>query len=102
MVERRAVERQTVLGLIAENHTYEEAAARLGVRPGLAYLVATGVPTDSTDGLSPEDLERPGLLRAAQQLSNPRAEQPDRSSHVREFLAARAKGDPQMQAASKP
>ncbi|HEX3707843.1 MAG TPA: hypothetical protein VHV76_14550 [Mycobacteriales bacterium] len=91
-----------MLGLITENHTYDEAATRLGIRPGLAYLVATGVPTDSSDGLSPEDLQRPGLLSGAAHLSDPRTEQPDRSSHVRAFLSARAKRDPQMQAAAKP
>jgi hypothetical protein len=101
MTERRTVEQQAVLKLITESHSYEEAGDRLRIRPGLAYLVATGVPTDSSDGLSPEDLQRPGLLTAAQHLSNPRVEQPDRESHVREFLGSRAKRDPQMQAAAQ-
>jgi hypothetical protein len=101
MVERRVVTRQDVLDLITENHTYQEAARRLGIPPGLAYLVATGVATDSTDGLSEADLSRPGLLTAASQLSDPRTEQPDRASHVREFLRSRASADPQMQAAGR-
>jgi hypothetical protein len=87
--------------LIEENHTYEEAGERLGVPPGLAYLAATGVPTDSSDGLAPDEYDRPGMLTSAQHLSNPRIEQPDRSSHVRAFLSARAKSDSQMQAAAQ-
>ncbi|HVW81117.1 MAG TPA: hypothetical protein VHB69_09295 [Mycobacteriales bacterium] len=95
------VEQRDVVELIRQNHTYEEAADRLGIPPGRAYLIATGVPADSSDGLSSEDLQRPGLLPAAQQLANPRTEQPDRSAHVREFLAQRARSDSQMQAAAK-
>jgi hypothetical protein len=41
------------------------------------------------------------LLTSAQHLSNPRTEQPDRETHVREFLSARAKADAQMQSAAK-
>ena len=95
------VRRETVLRLVREGHTYPEAADRLGIAPGLAYLVATGIPTDSTDGFSQQELQRPGLLSHAQVLSNPRLEEPDRSAHVREFLSRRAEGDEQMQAAGK-
>jgi len=97
----KALTRQTALTLVEEGHSYEEAGLRLGVPPGLAYLAATGVPADSSDGLSAEDLKRPGLLPAAQGLANPRTEQPDRSARVRAFLSARASADPQMQAAAK-
>jgi hypothetical protein len=93
--------RQAVLKLVEEGHTYHETGLRLGVPPGLAYLAATGVPTDSSDGLSAEDLARPGMLLAAQGLSDPRTEAPDRSSHVRAFLSARASADPQMQSAAR-
>jgi hypothetical protein len=93
--------RQAALKLIREGHTYQEAGLRLGVPPGLVYLAATGVPTDSSDGLSAEDLTRPGLLPAAQALSEPRTEAPDRSAHVRAFLSARAGGDAQMRSAAQ-
>jgi hypothetical protein len=98
---RKVPTRQAALTLVEEGHSYEEAGLRLGVPPGLAYLTATGVPADSSDGLSAGDLGRPGLLPAAQGLVNPRTEQPDRSAHVRAFLSARAGADPQMQAAAK-
>jgi hypothetical protein len=93
--------KQAALRLVEEGHSYEEAGRRLGVPPGLAYLAATGIPADSSDGLSPQDVNRPGVLPAAQGLANPRTEQPDRSAHVRAFLAARAGADAQMQAAAK-
>lgn len=98
---RKVPTRQAALTLVEEGHSYEEAGLRLGVPPGLAYLTATGVPADSSDGLCAGDLNRPGLLPAAQGLVNPRTEQPDRSAHVRAFLSARAGADPQMQAAAK-
>ena len=91
---------QAALKLVEEGHTYPEAGLRLGVPPGLVYLAATGVPTDSTDGLSAEDMARPGMLPAAQSLSDPRTEAADRSAHVRAFLSARARADPQMQTAA--
>jgi hypothetical protein len=93
--------RQAALKLIREGHTYQEAGLRLGVPPGLVYLAATGVPTDSSDGFSAEDMTRPGLLPAAQALSEPRTEAPDRSAHVRAFLSARASADAQMRSTAK-
>jgi hypothetical protein len=68
--------------------------------PGRSYLVSTGVPTDSSDGLTPEEYERAGLLPSAQHLSNPPTHAPDRSHQVRQFLAARVARDRQMQRAA--
>jgi hypothetical protein len=93
--------RQAALKLAGDGLTYQEAGLRLGAPPGLVYLAATGVPTDSSDGLSAEDMARPGMLPAAQALSDPRTEAPDRSAHVRAFLSARASADSQMQSAAK-
>ena len=93
--------RQAALKLVQDGHSYQEAGQRLGVPPGLVYLAATGVPTDSSDGLSAEDMARPGLQKAAQALSDPRTEAADRSAHVRAFLLARASADPQMQSAAR-
>jgi hypothetical protein len=93
--------RQAALKLVEDGHTYQEAGQRLGVPPGLVYLAATGVPTDSSDGLSAEDMTRPGLLPAAQALSEPRTEAADRSAQVRAFLSARVSADAQMQSAAR-
>src|ERR1700758_749970 len=54
---RKVPTRQAALTLVEEGHSYEEAGLRLGVPPGLAYLTATGVPADSSDGLSAGDLD---------------------------------------------
>jgi hypothetical protein len=94
------VDRQEVLAALREGSTYAEVAERLRMPPGLAYLVATGVPTDSSDGLAPQEYAREGMLADAQCLSNPPLAVPDRSGHVRSFLRARAAADAQMQAAA--
>jgi hypothetical protein len=94
------VKRQEVLSALAEGQTYAQAAERLGISPGLAYLVATGVATDSSDALRPEEYARPGMSTESQALSNPPVDMPDRSEHVRRFLRARASADAQMQAAA--
>jgi transposase len=96
---RRMPTQQAALKLVRAGHSYQEAGQRLGVPAGLVYLAATGVPTDSSDGLSAEDMTRPGLLPAAQALSEPPTEAADRSAHVRAFLSARASADAQMQSA---
>ncbi|MCU1491484.1 MAG: Hemerythrin cation binding protein [Acidimicrobiaceae bacterium] len=72
-----------------------------GERPGLVYLVATGVATDNTDGLTSEELQRAGLLPSAQHLSNPPTHRPDHGAKARPFLRARASRDSQMQAAAR-
>jgi hypothetical protein len=95
------VTRKSVLTLITEGHTYREAARRLGISPGLAYLAATGVPADSSDGLTSQEQARQGMLPSAQELCNPRTEAPDRSEHIRSFLSARARRDTQMQTATR-
>ena len=92
---------QAALKLVRDGHTYQEAGQRLGVPPGLVHLAATGVPTDSSDGLTAEDMARPGLLPTAQSLSEPRTEAADRSAHVLAFLSARASADAQMQSAAR-
>jgi hypothetical protein len=97
------VRRENVLELVRNGASYPQAAERLGIPAGLAYLIGTGVATDSSDGLSPEDLEREGLLTGPQSLSCPVASEPapDRVAHVRAFLKGRARADEQMQAAAR-
>ncbi|HVB06805.1 MAG TPA: hypothetical protein VNF07_11230 [Acidimicrobiales bacterium] len=89
--------RDAVRSLLAGGASYEEVARRLGVRPGLAYLIATGVPADSTDGLSPEDLARPGLLTDPQPLVSPPVHAPDRGPHIRAFIRRRLQGEERVQ-----
>jgi hemerythrin-like domain-containing protein len=91
---------QQVRSLVAAGLSYEEVGRRLGVSPGLAYLVGTGVPADGSDSLTPEQLESGDILPTSQQLSNPEWENPTRSERVLEWVRQRAASDAQMQHAA--
>lgn len=94
--------REQVLSLIREGHSYQEAAARLHVPPGQAYLVATGLPADGGDSLAPEDGQREGVLEGStQHLANPTAENPTKKHHVLEWMKQRAGADAQMRSAAQ-
>jgi hypothetical protein len=70
--------RAQVKDLLADGHDYESAARVLGIRPGLAYMIATGRPVD--------DDEAP-----AQDLSEPPAHNPTRNETVDAWVKVRAK-----------
>jgi hemerythrin superfamily protein len=92
--------REQVLAALDGGADFAAAAARLGIHPGLAYLIATGMPADGSGVPTPEELSRPGVLpTSTQHLANPRAESPDAQQVVHEWLRRRALGDPQMAAA---
>lgn len=92
--------REQVLGLLDLGCSYEEIGARLGVAPGLAYLVATGLSADGSDAPSAHPEVRPGFLPSSQRLANPRsAENPTSRGVVRNWIQARVAADPQMRAA---
>ncbi len=94
--------REQVLRLVSDSHDYEAAARHLGISPGLAYLIATGLPADGGDTPTAKDRERPGFIAGStQQLSshsNP--ENPQRSEKVLAWIKQRASSDPQMIAAA--
>ncbi len=96
----------TVLSAMADppdRESYERAGRALGVPPGQVYLIATGLPADGGDGYSEEELHRPGVLPgSSQQLVHGHiaAEHPTTEQQVREWIRARARSDPQMQAAA--
>jgi hypothetical protein len=92
------VSRRTVLSLVERGLDYREVAARLGIRPGLAYLIATG--TSVTDG---ETHDRPRALPSAgQDLVFPSARNTTRRPEVWVWAADRARADWQMSAAGGP
>jgi len=94
--------KQQVLAALGGGTDYRAAAARLGIHPGLAYLIATGMPADGSDVPTPEELERPGVLTTStQHLANPPASKPDAAEVVHAWLRRRAQGDPQMLAAAQ-
>jgi hypothetical protein len=88
------VSRRTVLSLVERGLDYREVAARLGIGPGLAYLIATG--TSVTDG------ETHDLPAAGQDLVFPSTHNPTRNPEVWAWVADRARADWQMSAAGGP
>jgi hypothetical protein len=94
--------RHEVLALLDGGTDYQAVAARLGIHPGLAHLIATGVPADGSDELTAREAARPGLLQgSSQHLSNPPAHAPDAGAVVSEWLRRRVERDPQMVEAAK-
>jgi hypothetical protein len=95
------VRRADVLTLVEAGVSYEDAAARLGIHPGLAYMIATGRPADGSDGLTDEERKRPGFLSTTTvHLANPvPVHNPTHHDEVARWTAARVWADRQMQRA---
>jgi Hemerythrin HHE cation binding domain len=94
--------KEQVLAALGGSTDYDAAARRLGIHPGLAYLIATGVPADGSDVLTEEENRRFGVLPGStQHLANPPVHKPDASEVVHAWLERRAQGDPQMAAAAR-
>ena len=92
--------RAQVLALVDRGHSYEEIGARLGIAPGLAYLLATGMPADGSDAPSAGLQERRGLLASSQHLADPQpADNPTGRSTVHDWVRRRATTDAQMRSA---
>jgi hypothetical protein len=72
-----------------EGQDYERAAARLGIPPGRAYMIATGRPADGSTPGEP-------LGSRAQSLVNPREVNPTSRDDVHEWLRRMAHSDASM------
>ncbi|MEV4377766.1 hypothetical protein [Streptosporangium sp. NPDC049644] len=91
--------KQRILRLLARGQGYVEIGEMLGMPPGRAYLVATGVPADGGDTVTREQRERPGMLPSrSQRLVNPREVNPSARGNVHQWMRRRAWSDPQMRA----
>ncbi len=89
--------REAVLGALGGGSDYPAAARRLGISPGLAYLIATGFPADGSDVVTAEEQDRPAVLPGStQHLSHPPHHSPDARELVRDWLQNRAQADAQM------
>lgn len=92
--------RESILNLVRSGLSYPQIGERLGVTPGLAYLVATGLPADGGDAPGPESEKRPGALpTSTQHLSNPKAIVPQRDEETEAWIRERALADPALRAA---
>lgn len=85
------------------SYRYEEVAGELGIPPGLAYMIVTGLPADGSDVLRPGQLEgREGLLEGSTQpLVNPPTDMPKHKSVVEEWMRDRVAADQAMRRAGE-
>ncbi len=91
--------REQVRRLLDGGLDYQAAGRELGIPPGQAYMIATGVPADGSDTVTDEEARRPGFLPSSQHLANPPHENLTTRDSVAAWLKARAGSDEQMQAA---
>jgi len=84
--------RAQVTQLLSEGRSFETAAAELGISPGEAFMIATGVPADGSDDPHPDELDQQNPLPASpQHLSNPPASNPTSNSAVLDWVRRRAR-----------
>ena len=82
---------EQVRALLADGRGYESAARALSISPGLAYMLATGVPADGSE--SPRPQERVGRAApesGAQLLINRPEVSPTQKSFVTDWMCERA------------
>lgn len=83
--------RAQVIELLDHGHTYETAGRELRISPGLAFMIATGLPADGGERPAPEELRDERVLPGSpQQLVNPPALNPMRDAAVIEWVRERA------------
>jgi hypothetical protein len=82
-----------VLAALRGAGDYRQASKRLGIAPGQAHLIATGVPADGSPSLDPSHEGREGLLSSPQHLVNPAQHNPLRKDHVLRWDRERAQRD---------
>jgi hypothetical protein len=81
-----------VRGLLDAGCSYESIGAQLGIAPGLAYMIATGVAADGSGDPNPEP-DRPAPQAGAQRLVQPVAHDPIHKPNVVEWIRQRAETD---------
>lgn len=91
--------REQVRRLLDDGLDYQAAAAKLGIPPGQAYMIVTGVPADGSGTITDEEAGRPGFLPSSQHLANPPHETPTTKDSVAAWLKARVASDAQMRTA---
>lgn len=83
--------RSQVLELLDAGHSYETASRTLGIPPGRAYMIATGLPADGSDAPHPDELRDKHVLPgSSQHLVNPAPFNPTRDDAVLGWVRERA------------
>ncbi|MDG9705256.1 hypothetical protein [Streptomyces sp. DH37] len=95
--------REQVLRLLESGLDYGAAGERLGVSPGQAYMIATGLPADGGDPVTAEQTRRPGVPRSGgvQELAHAGSADPGARESVHRWLRRRALSDEQMRRAAR-
>ncbi|HEY3832036.1 MAG TPA: hemerythrin domain-containing protein [Acidimicrobiia bacterium] len=90
--------RRDVLSLVEAGVGYDDVGRRLGIHPGLAYMIATGLPADGSDTLVADDTRRPGFVETStQHLANPvPVHNPTHRDEVQRWIHQRVRRDAQM------
>lgn len=91
------VTRDEVLEKLKQGGGYPSVGRQFDIPAGKAYMIATGIPADGSDSLSPEDQKREGLeLGGTQALlgvphHNPN--QPEEKAEVMAWVRDRARAE---------
>ena len=90
--------RQQVRELVDAGLSYEDVADALGIDPGLAFMIGTGLPADASDNLNRYNTWRPGYpAGSTQHLANPaESTSPTQNQTVIDWIKRRARNDAQM------
>ncbi len=83
--------------------SYAAAAKVLAIPPGQAYLIATGIPADSSDGVRHDPRRQPGILGGSTQhlvYGHMPAHNPTSDPRVHHWLKGLVAADPVMRAAA--
>ena len=86
-----SITREQVFEAVKSERSWEVAAQTLGVKPGLAFMIATGIPADGSGVPELGNRTGPGpSLSSPQSLVNPRAHNPLRNDLVEAWVRERA------------
>jgi hypothetical protein len=89
--------------LLRQGRSYEDIGDALGIPPGLAYLIATGLPADGSDVVDYDGATRREgvLVGSSQHLANPESIVPQHDLVTNMWMRSRARRDAQMQRAAE-
>lgn len=94
--------KRTVLALLDQGCDYDEVSRRSGIPPGLAHLIATGIPADGGDSVTGGRRGRTGFAGAgSQRLVHPRAHNPTTRPEVLAWVRERVRADEQLRSAGR-
>lgn len=98
---RAVASRVTVLERLTAGRSYAQIGRDLGIAPGLAYLVATGLPADGSPPIGHRPTPMGWLPQGGTHLANPPVADPTGEPGLVDWVSARAAADPTMAAAAQ-